>query len=373
MQQTAADQWSGGWQSLSGHLAALTPQALQINAGLTLAVVLGCALVIWLLGKVLCWTMRIVPDLGKAERQAHARRALKLTTLILRGVVVVLAIVFVARIWGLDLAAWTLTPWGSRLATTSSRVIIVVAMSAVILEVAGLALGYAMGQLKRRADHDLRRQSQIDTLNPIVHRAVQVSILVIAVMTLLSQVGVEVAPLLASAGVVGIAVGFGAQTLVKDIFTGFFLIIEDIVAIGDVVQIQAFSGSVEQMTLRTIRLRDFDGTLHIFPYGEAQIIHNLTKTFSYAAFDLPLRYDTDIDKAMEVMRGTAAELRRDAEFGPMMLDDIEIPGADLLSDVGIIVKARIRTQPRQRWLVLREYNRRIKLAFDAAAIVMTHK
>ncbi len=368
---TAADPWTEGWRDLIRRVSALTPQALGLDIGLTLAIVAGAMLFIWLSGRLLCWSLKLIPDLGRSERQAHARRALKLTSLVLRGVIILCGLFLIARLWGLDLTAWTLTPWGSRLAATGSRVLVIVVVSALVLEVAGLALAYAMGRLKTRADP--RRQSQIDTLNPIVRSAVQVSILAIAAMTLLSQVGVEIAPLLASAGVVGIAIGFGAQTLVKDFFTGFFLIIEDIVAIGDVVQVQAFSGTVEQMTLRTIRLRDFDGTLHVFPYGEAQIIHNLTKTFSFAAFDLPLRYDSDIDKAMAVMTATAGQLRQDPAYSDMILGDIEIPGTDLLSDIGIIVKARIRTQPRDRWLVYREYNRRIKQAFDAAGIVMTHK
>ncbi len=183
----------------------------------------------------------------------------------------------------------------------------------------------------------------------------------------------QIAPVLAGAGVVGVAVGFGAQTLVKDFFTGFFLIIEDIVALGDVVQIQAFSGTVEEMTLRTIRLRDFDGTLHIFPYGEAQIIHNMTKTYSFSAFELPVKVDTDLDKAMAVIHATFEAMRKEGDCGAMILGDIELVGVDLLSDVGIILKGRIRTQPQARWRVLREFNRRLKPDLDAAGIVLTHK
>ena len=368
-----ATHWLEGGQRYFAQLAALSPQTLQLNVGLSLAVVVAAVLLCWAAGKLLCWSLRLIPNLGTADRQAKARQALGLTSLGLRAVVIACGLSLITAIWGLDIWAWTATPWGSMLAATGSRVIIICLGAAIILEIADLAMGYALGRLKTRAKGDPRRRSQIDTLSPILSSAARISIVIVAAITLLSQVGVEIAPLLASAGVVGIAVGFGAQTLVKDFFTGFFLIIEDIVAIGDVVQIQVFSGTVEQMTLRTIRLRDFDGTLHIFPYGEAQIIHNLTKTYSFAAFDLPLRYDSDLDKAMEVMKSTAETMRKDPYYGPLILNDIEIPGPDLLSDIGIIVKARIRTQPRDRWLVFREYNRRIKPAFDKAGIVMTHK
>jgi small conductance mechanosensitive channel len=179
---------------------------------------------------------------------------------------------------------------------------------------------------------------------------------------------VKIGPLLAGAGVIGVAVGFGAQTLVKDFLTGIFLIVEDIVSVGDVVQIAGSGGLVEDMTLRTIRLRDFDGTLHIFPYSEAQVIHNLTKSFSYYVFDLQISYDSDIDRAVDVMKSTGEALARDPAFASKILAPIEVVGVDGLADSGIRLKARIKTQPIEQWNVGREYNRRIKLAFDGAGI-----
>jgi moderate conductance mechanosensitive channel len=245
-------------------------------------------------------------------------------------------------------------------------------MATLAIEAVGLFSRRALRRL-RHSSSDPRRAAQLETLGPLIRRVLQLVIIVLAIMTLLSQVGVQIAPVLAGAGVLGVAVGFGAQTIVKDVLTGLFLIIEDIVAVGDIVQIQTFSGKVEDMTLRTIRLRDADGTLHIFPYGESQVIHNMTKTFSYAAFDIPVKYDSDLEKAMEVMKATGAELRGDPEVGRMILDDIEIAGVDLLSDVGILIKGRIRTQPLERWKVLRTYYRRVKPALDAAGIQITHK
>jgi small conductance mechanosensitive channel len=194
------------------------------------------------------------------------------------------------------------------------------------------------------------------------------AIIVIGAMMLLSQGGVKIGPLLAGAGVVGVAVGFGAQTLVKDFLTGVFLIVEDIVAVGDVVRIREHGGLVEQMTVRTIRLRDFDGTLHVFPYGEAQVIHNLTKTFSFYVFDLQISYESDIDAALDIMRRTGAELMADPAFASMIMEPIEVVGVDALGDSGITLKARIKTLPREQWTVGREYNRRIKMAFDAAGV-----
>jgi small conductance mechanosensitive channel len=187
-------------------------------------------------------------------------------------------------------------------------------------------------------------------------------------MMALSEIGVEIGPLLAGAGIVGLAVGFGAQTLVKDFLTGLFLIIEDIVSVGDVARIGDSGGLVEDMSLRTIKLRDFDGTLHVIPYGEAQIIRNLTKGFSFYVFDLSISYSSDILKALDLMKETGDELMRDEKFSPLILEPIEVFGVDKLGDSGVVLKARIKTKPIQQWNVGREYLKRIKLAFDAHGI-----
>jgi len=369
---TAAEQlWSGITAEIA-HLRSLTPTEIGTNALLSVVTLVVAAILIWLSRRLLCYVLRVIPGLDHRERQAQAARALRLTQWALNLGIALVALFIVCEIWGFDPLGWTATTWGRQVSATGSQVAMVVVLSAVALEAATLFIQYLTARLRARAG-DPRRAAQLDTLGPIFRSAVQIIILILAAMTLLGQVGVQIGPVLAGAGVVGVAVGFGAQTLVKDFFTGFFLIIEDIVAVGDVVQIQAFSGTVEEMTLRTIRLRDFDGTLHVFPYGEAQIIHNMTKTFSFAAFDVPVKLDTDLDTAVAVMRRTFAEMRKDKACGPQILDDVEIAGVDLLSDVGVILKGRIRTLPQARWDVLREYYRRLKPAFEAAGIVLTHK
>lgn len=369
---TAAEQmWTGISTELS-HLSRLTPAEIGTNAILSVIVLVIGAVLIWLSKRLMCYGLRVMPGLDRTERKAHVAKALRLTQWVFDLAIVLVALFVVAEIWGFDLLGWTATPWGHKVSTTGSQVAMVVVIAALALEASTLVMQYLMGRLKTRTG-DPRRAAQLNTLGPIFRSAFQIVIVILAAMTLLSQVGVQIAPILAGAGVAGIAVGFGAQTLVKDFFTGFFLIIEDIVAVGDVVQIQAFSGTVEEMTLRTIRLRDFDGTLHIFPYGEAQIIHNMTKTYSFSAFDIPVRLDTDLDKAMKAMREAFENVRRDGNWKGLILDDIEIMGVDLLSDVGMILKGRIRTLPAERWKVLRAYNYQLKRSFDAAGIVLTHK
>ena len=192
-------------------------------------------------------------------------------------------------------------------------------------------------------------------------------------MMALSEIGVEIGPLLAGAGIVGLAIGFGAQTIVKDFLTGIFLIIEDAVSVGDVVMIADFGGVVEEMSIRTIKLRDFDGTLHIFPYSEAQVIHNRTKNFSFAVFNLQVAHTADVTRALDLMKQTGDTLKAEESFTPFIESPIEVVGVDQVNDAGVTLKARIKTAPGKQWMIQREYLRRIKLAFDEAGIDVATK
>jgi small conductance mechanosensitive channel len=215
---------------------------------------------------------------------------------------------------------------------------------------------------------ELRRAARVRTLMPLLQNVMLGVLAVFVALVALSEIGVNIAPLLAGAGVVGIAVGFGAQTLAKDLISGISVILEDSIAVGDAVQLGDKAGVVEWMSLRSLRLRDGSGTVHWIPFGDVQIVSNTTKDFSFAMFDLTVSYAADADQVMTVMRDTAATLRADPEFGPMIRDDMEIWGVDKFLDSAVLTKARIKTAPGRQWPVTREYNRRIKKAFEAAGI-----
>ena len=189
-----------------------------------------------------------------------------------------------------------------------------------------------------------------------------------AVLTILGQVGVNVTPILASAGVVGLAVGFGAQNLVKDFVSGFFLILENQIRVGDVAIINGTGGLVEAITFRTIVLRDQAAVVHVFPNGSINTLSNMTKDWSAYVIDIGVAYKEDPDRVMEVMRGVALELQADPQYGSAMLEPIEIIGVDGFSDSAVIIKARLKTLPIKQWMVGREYRRRLKKAFDAERI-----
>jgi moderate conductance mechanosensitive channel len=189
-----------------------------------------------------------------------------------------------------------------------------------------------------------------------------------AVLTILGQVGVNVTPILASAGVVGLAVGFGAQNLVKDFVSGFFLILENQVRVGDVAIINGTGGLVEAITFRTIVLRDQAAVVHVFPNGSINTLSNMTKDWSAYVIDIGVAYREDTDRVIEVMRRVAGELQSEPQYGSAMLEPIEIIGVDAFSDSAVIIKARLKTLPIKQWMVGREYRRRLKKAFDAENI-----
>lgn len=357
-------------QSAIAGIFALDPQQAAIRAGLSFLVLGGAALSMALLRIALRALVDRVAPVEDGTDRTH-RRVGNLALGLARIGVIVGALYLLVRVWGVDFGLVTGGVIGAALANVArALIILVLAMGAI--EVSGFAIVRVLGQVARAA-HDPRRAAQVRTLAPVLKGAAQTVIVVLAAMMFLSQIGVEVGPLVAGAGIVGLAVGFGAQTIVKDFLTGVFLILEDIVSVGDIVQIGDFSGRVEEMTLRTIRLRDYDGTLHVFPYGEAQVIHNKSKVFSYFAFDLQISYCADADAAIDAARAAGETLRADPDYAPLIMAPVEIAGIDKLSDNGVMLKGRIKTQPGQQFKVGREYQRLLKAALDAAGVPIAHR
>jgi small-conductance mechanosensitive channel len=313
------------------------------------------------------WFAKLASD-GLAEQgEAKTPRAAGLSWLLLRLAILGGTLLIIADIWGVDLAVL-----GGGVLGALLRAMGVVILAVGAIEVAGFVVDHLVHGVARRS-RDARRAAQVRTLGPLIRGFIQGVLVVISSLTFMSEIGVKVGPLLASAGVVGVAIGFGAQTLVKDFLTGVFLVAEDVVSVGDNVQIADFGGTVEAMTLRTIRLRDQNGTLHIFPYSEAQVIHNRTKTFSSYVFEVMVTYGSDIDHALAVMGDLGAQMRQDPAFGPKIIRPFEVLGVDRLDPLGVLLKARVTTHPRDQWSVGREYNRRLKLAFEREGVELAYR
>lgn len=206
------------------------------------------------------------------------------------------------------------------------------------------------------------------TLSNVLGDCLRVLIASVGTLTILSHLGIELGPILIAAGIGGIAIGFGAQSLVKDVISGFFILLENQVRVGDVVNIAGVGGFVEAVGLRTISLRDYGGSVHIVPNGSITTVTNMTKGFSRYEFNIGVAYREDVDQVMDLLRQLAEELQEDPQFGPDILEPLEMAGVDKFADSAIIIKCRIKTKPIRQWVVGREMNRRIKKAFDAHGI-----
>lgn len=209
---------------------------------------------------------------------------------------------------------------------------------------------------------------RVRTLSRVVRYALTVATAVIAALLILGELGVSVAPILGAAGVAGIAVGFGAQSLVKDYFTGFFLLLENQIRLGDVVEAGGKSGVVEELTLRYLRLRDYSGNVHFVPNSNISTVTNMSMGFAYAVIDVGVAYGTEVEQAMKVMHAVGRAMRDDPLFAPRILDDLEMAGVDQWADSAVVIRCRFRVAPLEQWNVRREFLQRLKAAFDREGI-----
>ena len=261
---------------------------------------------------------------------------------------------------------------GLQFLQTSLRILLVVIAAYVGIRVLRVALGrLEIILIKATESSEIvpgAAAQRVRTLTNVLRTIVVGLIWFVATLTVLGQIGVNIGPILAGAGVVGLAVGFGAQNLVRDLVSGFFLILENQVRVGDVAIINSTGGLVEAITFRTIVLRDLSAVVHVFPNGSINTLSNVSKDWSAYVMDVGVAYKEDTDRVVEVMRRVGAELRGDSKFGAAMIDDIEVFGVDQFADSAVIIKGRLKTMPLQQWNVGREYRRRLKKAFDAAGI-----
>lgn len=222
----------------------------------------------------------------------------------------------------------------------------------------------------RKLDHmdESEVEKRVNTLAGILQSIGRILIWAIVIMVMLPKFGLDIKPILAGAGIIGLAVGFGAQELVRDYISGFFMILENQIRTGDVAIINGTPGLVEKIELRTITLRDFAGVVHIFQNGKVNSLSNMTKEWSAIVFDIGVAYKEDPDRVMAVMSEVGTQLQDDEQFGHSILEPIEIVGVDNFADSAVVIKARIKTKPNDQWRVGREYRRRLKLAFDARNI-----
>jgi moderate conductance mechanosensitive channel len=253
------------------------------------------------------------------------------------------------------------------LTRTLLRIVVILAIAWGMLALSRKLIPMLRRKLQAQTD-DPEQLNRLDTLGRVFRYAAAVLITLVTGMLVLSEIGISIAPILASAGVIGIAVGFGAQSLIKDYFNGFFLLIENQLHQGDVVEVGGKGGLVEEITLRYIRLRDYEGTVHFVPNGSVSTVSNRSRGFAFALVDIGVAYREDVDEVFAVIREVAAAMRADASLGPLILDELDLAGVEAWADSALMIRFRIKVRPLQQWTVKRAFLRRLKQAFDRHGI-----
>lgn len=256
---------------------------------------------------------------------------------------------------------------GAWLLTSGLQILLIFILLVIALKAADLLSNKATHILLRK-NTNLEFRKRADTLKQVLKTTLQITITALGGMMILGQLGINFGPVLAAAGVVGVAVGFGSQKLVSDIISGFFILMEDQVRVGDVVQVGGKAGLVERINLRTVVLRDLSGNVHFIRNSLIDVVTNMTKEFSFYVFDIGVAYREDVDEVISVIKEVDETMRQDETFKNLILAPIEVFGLDQFGDSALIIKARTKTLPIQQWNVGREFNRRLKKAFDARGI-----
>lgn len=257
---------------------------------------------------------------------------------------------------------------GGWLLSHGPRVAAILAVSVLFLLICRYGLRLLIRFYLRGEEEGSEKEKRVQTISRILNVVVYFLAVLTGMMMLLSEFGLDLKPVLASLGIGGLAVGFGAQNLVKDLIGGIFILLEDQIRAGDVVDIGGYKGQVEVVGLRVLVLRDLSGNRIIIPNGEIKQVINMTYQFSRYVFDLGVSYKEDVDRVFAVIRQVGDELRADPSFGPLIVEPLEIFGLDRFEDSAVIIKGRLTTKPLQQWIVGREFNRRIKIAFNQAGI-----
>ena len=299
--------------------------------------------------------------------EACANRYVPMLHTTLRWILYAAVTLFLLQTWGVDILGLLKTPAGKSVSNAAISIFTTLVLALVFWELLSSAFERYLGETDRKGEL-VERSARVRTLLPLLRNVILVLLVTTVILTVLSEVGVNIAPLLAGAGVIGLAIGFGAQTLVKDIITGAFILFENTIAVGDVVALGSHTGRVEKITIRSIQLRDFSGNVHTIPFSSVETVTNKTKDYSFAVFEVGVGYSENTDEVTAVLQGIGAEMQEDPELSPLILEPLEVVGVDQFGDSAVVIKARLMTQPLKQWALGREFNRRMKIKFDELGI-----
>jgi small conductance mechanosensitive channel len=314
--------------------------------------------------------LRCAFDIGDEAKQrlpgfeARANRYLAIVHAVLRAIVIVVAACAVLETWGIDSFGWIGSPVGRRVMSAIATIGLLAVIAVIVWELSSTAIERRLQAAEREPGGSARAR----TLLPLLRHILLMTLAAIVGLVALSQLGIDIGPLLAGAGIIGLAVGFGAQTLVKDIITGMFILLENQIAVGDSVRVGTHAGLVEGITIRTLRIRDGAGTVHIVPFSEVTAVENMNRGFARYMIDVALSYDEDVDRVASVLRDIGMEMQKDPKYRDDILQPLDYLGVERFEANAVIVRAQITTRPNRQGDVGREFNRRMKLRFDELGV-----
>ena len=279
----------------------------------------------------------------------------------------VLCLLSLLQVWGIDILTMLETPLGQNFVKSTVSIALIIMISLIFWEgITSLIERFLAADAANGGT--VKRSARVRTLLPLLQKVILVVLCIMVLMTILSEIGINIAPLMAGAGVVGLAIGFGSQQLVKDIIAGIFILVEDTLSVGDWVDLGGQSGTVEALSIRSLRLRDASANVHTIPFGSVERITNMTRDYSYAVIEAGVGYNEDADNVIGVLHEIGADLQADPEFTGNFMEPLSVLGVDRLADSAVVIKARIKTLPGTQWAMRREFQLRMKKRFDELGI-----
>ncbi|WP_428487186.1 mechanosensitive ion channel domain-containing protein [Rhodopila sp.] len=340
------------------HYFAITALVL-IGARLTLLVLLG----------IVDRAMRPAPGKTTISPMIDGRLRIyhPVVAAALRFTIYLLCVLGLLQLYGMNTFIWlTSSILGLRIVSAACTILLTIVLAFSAWEAVNASIHNHLDRLQREAQ--LARSARLRTLLPLLRTGLLIGIAVLAGLAVLSEIGINIAPLLAGAGIIGVAIGFGSQKLVQDLITGIFLLLENAMQVGDMVTVSGLTGTVEALSVRTIRLRAGDGSVHLIPFSSVTSVTNVNRGLGNASVNVVVAYQEDTDRVSAELLAIGADMRNDAVLSAMMLSDLQLWGVDKVDGAGVTIAGQIVCTDTGRWTVQREFNRRMKRRFQELGI-----
>jgi len=348
------------------------PELRYSTIAVAVFVFVAAALIVRVLHAIVHRALNALDIVGAENRaavHARAKQLIRALTVLAYGGAALAVISLALNRLGVEEPRWDPRLLGHWLLTHGVNLVIIGVGAFIVVRAANLAIEHLQFKLARRhATTDLEWQRRAATLSGILTSLVTVTVVFVGILMVMRELTIDVVPILTGAGIAGLAIGFGAQNLVRDVISGFFLILEDQVRVGDLARINGVAGSIEQINLRTIVLRDVEGAVQVFPNGTITALANLSKQFAYAVVDMRVAYNENIDRVLGTIKEVGASMEKDPVWGPLVLAPLDIVGIESLADGAATIRVKFKTQPLNQGRIANELRRRLIGVFVARGI-----